>query len=59
MSEQGRKIMSKWMLVLNNPYLKDDPLYKEADDVRTMMLAAAFGGGFLGAVLGLIIGLVV
>lgn len=58
MSEAGRKAITQWMLVLNNPYLKDDPRYKEADQVRTLLLAAAIGGAFLGTILGLIIGLV-
>lgn len=58
MSEAGRKAITKWMLVFANPYLKDDPRYKEADEIRTLLTGAAMGGAFLGLVLGAIIGLI-
>ena len=58
MSEAGRKAITKWMLVFANPYLKDDPRYKEADDARTLLYGAVMGGAFIGLVLGFILGLI-
>ena len=47
------------MLVFSNPYPVGSIEYKEADEIRTLILGAAMGSAFLGGVVGLIIGLVI
>jgi hypothetical protein len=59
MSAAGQKAVTKWMLVFSQPYAKGSDEYREQEQIKTLILAAAMGGAVIGAILGLIVGMVI
>ena len=59
MSTAGQKAVTKWMLIFSQPYTKGSDEYRQQEEIKTLILAAAMGGAVVGAILGLIIGLVI
>lgn len=56
MSVEGRRAITSWMMLFSS-LPKEHPDHEAQQLTKTMVLAAAMGGAFMGGVVGLIVGL--